>query len=66
MPELTLSLTVQCPWCKQGETLADQSADIRISCRCDICHRIYRIDFRTMQAFRAKAAPKVRKHVKAV
>ena len=38
-----------CPWCRKGETLADTTADIRVSCCCSCCGRFYRIDFRTMR-----------------
>jgi hypothetical protein len=60
MPNAQLELAVLCPWCGQGETLADKQADIRISCQCNICRRFYRIDFQTLRAIKAKPRPRVR------
>ena len=58
MPDTPLALSVPCPWCGLGETLADKSADIRVSCQCNACKRFYKIDFRTLRAVRAKANPR--------
>jgi ribosomal protein S27AE len=58
MPDTLMELAVLCPWCGQGETLADQSADIRVSCQCIFCKRFYKIDFRTMRVLKTKAKPR--------
>jgi len=58
MANLSMELTIPCPWCGIGETLADQPADIRISCQCNVCKRFYRIDFQTLRAIKTKAKPR--------
>ena len=62
MSNQIMDLTIACPWCGRGETLADQRADIRITCRCNNCQRFYSIDFQTLRAKRTKA--KARGHPK--
>ena len=56
MTEKQSEVTVLCPWCKKGETLADNTANIRISCRCPVCGNYYRIDCNTMRV--GKIRPK--------
>ncbi|AHM55817.1 hypothetical protein EAL2_c05150 [Peptoclostridium acidaminophilum DSM 3953] len=46
---------MQCPWCEKGETLADKPADIKISCQCPRCGRIYHVDFSTLKVEKAAA-----------
>jgi len=53
-----LELTVKCPWCTKGETLADKPADIRISTRCNVCKQFYRIDFKTLEVVKGQAMPR--------
>ena len=54
-PKNQSEFAVLCPWCRKGETLADASADIRVSCSCRICGKFYRIDFNTMCAVKIRA-----------
>lgn len=54
-PDNTYPITVQCPWCEKGETLADRTADIRISCQCSKCSNFYHVDFATMRVEKARA-----------
>jgi len=58
MTEQQSEVTVPCPWCGQGKTLADCHADIRVSCPCNICGRFYKIDFRTMRVYRISRKPR--------
>ena len=46
-------IIVYCPWCGRGETLADKTADINVSCQCPRCGKYYLIDFKTGHAIRA-------------
>ncbi len=56
--DITYPITVQCPWCEKGQTLADRKADIRISCQCSKCSNFYHVDFATMKVEKAKASPR--------
>jgi uncharacterized protein (DUF983 family) len=58
MPSKLMEHAVPCPWCGQGKTFADNYADIRISCQCNICSRFYKIDFQTLRAVRTKPKPR--------
>ena len=58
MTNTPMELAVPCPWCGQGETLADKYADIRVSCQCNACKRYYKIDFQTLRAIKAKPSPR--------
>ena len=51
-------VAVPCPWCGQGKTLANKSADIRVSCPCIACGRFYEIDFQTMRTTKLKQKPR--------
>jgi len=51
-------IEVTCPWCGSGKTFADKSADIEVSCKCHVCGKIYRIDFKNLRVMKAKAASK--------
>ena len=55
-------ITVVCPWCGLGETLADKPAAVNISCRCHECGRVYNIDLENRRATRVqpKTKPKAR------
>jgi len=55
MPDAPLALAAICPWCNLGKTLADKSADIRISCHCNICNRFYKVDFQTLRVIKTRA-----------
>ena len=66
MTDTLLPISVLCPWCGQGETMADQTADIRVSCQCSICGRVYKIDFRTLRAAKARPKEKINRPVKLV
>ena len=57
MPKKQKEIVVLCPWCGQGMTLADKSADIRVSCACISCGRFYKIDFLTMATSKLKQKP---------
>ena len=59
---ISMDLAVPCPWCGHGEILADKQADIRISCKCNICKKFYEIDFLELRSIRAK--PKRRQVIK--
>lgn len=48
-------IEVDCPWCGSGKTFADKTADIEVSCRCHVCGKIYRINFKSLRAMKAKA-----------
>jgi len=50
-------VAVACPWCEKGETLADKTADINVSCQCRQCGKYYHIDFSTGRAKKAKPKP---------
>ena len=58
--ELFFPITVSCPWCERGETLANKPADINISCQCHRCGNCYHIDFNTGRAVKAKPTPKAK------
>ena len=62
MADITYDVSIPCPWCGLGETLADKSADVNISCRCHECGRIYLIDMKNLRAKRIpiKLQPKAR------
>lgn len=53
--DITYPITIQCPWCEKGETLADRKADIRISCQCSKCFNFYHVDFANMKVDKARA-----------
>jgi hypothetical protein len=50
-------IVVICPWCERGETLANKTADINVSCQCNRCGNYYHIDFTTGRAKKAKPKP---------
>jgi hypothetical protein len=60
MSALQFPISVSCPWCKKGETLADKPADINVSCQCHHCGNFYNIDFKTGRAIRAGPKRKVK------
>jgi len=47
-------ITVTCPWCGRGETLADKPAAVNLSCRCYECGHFYHIDLEHKRGIRAK------------
>ena len=51
-----------CPWCEQGKTMANNTADIIISCQCSICGKYYEVDFKTMRVY--KIRPKTHKRLR--
>ena len=61
MIDLHFPITVSCPWCKRGETLADKPAEINVSCQCNRCGNYYHIDFNTLRAIRA--GPKAKRNL---
>ena len=58
MTEKKSEIVASCPWCDNGETLADTTADIRISCQCPFCGNYYRIDFNTMRVVKIRPRPR--------
>lgn len=62
MTQMQSEIAAPCPWCGRGETLADTTADIRVSCHCSVCGKYYRVDFNNMRV--SKIKPKPRKSVR--
>lgn len=54
-------IQVLCPWCQKGETLADRTAPIHVSCQCPKCGRFYRINFSDLTTEKATAFPRERR-----
>lgn len=57
MGEIHYPISIFCPWCEKGETLADKPADINVSIQCPKCGNFYQIDFKKQRAVKAKAKP---------
>ena len=51
---------VICPWCKKGKTMSDTTAEIWASCQCNVCQRVYWIDFQTMRSYKARPQQSIR------
>lgn len=58
MFKVRFPISVPCPWCGRGETLADKAAEIHISCQCNRCGNYYHVDFNSLRAARAGPRPK--------
>ena len=58
MKEILYTISVSCPWCGRGETLADKNADINVSCRCHQCGNPYQVNFQTMRVTKGKLKKK--------
>lgn len=54
MEDAEFSVSVRCPWCGKGVTLADRPAEINVSCQCCRCGNYYRINFKSLRALKAK------------
>ncbi len=48
-----------CPHCRRGKTMADQTAEAIISCKCSECGKVYVCDLKTkrVEKARARASP---------
>jgi uncharacterized Zn finger protein len=57
MCDTQFPIAISCPWCDKGETLADKTADIKISCQCPKCGNFYQIDLKNQRSLKAKAKP---------
>ena len=60
MEAIQFPISVSCPWCERGETLADNPATVYISCRCYECGKFYDIDLKNKRALKAAPKPKAR------
>ena len=60
MKNTAYNISVPCPWCGLGETLADKPAEVNISCCCHICGRFYNVDLENKRAEKAAPLPKAR------
>jgi uncharacterized protein (DUF983 family) len=58
MHDIKFPIVITCPWSGTGKTFADKPADIKVSCRCHECGKIYHINFNTQRAVKAKANSK--------
>ena len=50
-------ISVTCPWCNKGKIKADRIAEVNLSCRCTVCGNFYRVNLKSLRAFKSRASP---------
>jgi len=50
---------LKCPWCQQGEVLADGKAKVSVSAQCPKCHKFFTGSLDTLKTERSTACKRL-------